>query len=369
MKKIVIISYATFPRISPRSMRTNELAKELAREGHDVTLYVLTGNYNYKDYEKETNIKVKSLGRTFFLNFDPQKGTSTNLFSKVLTKLLGKLIEFPSIELLFNSYFSIKKEKNIDLLITVAVPYPLHWGTALFRSINKKKLKNTIWVADCGDPYMGNTFFKHLFYFKYIEKWFCHKADYISIPIEEAKEGYYPEFHKKIKIIPQGFDFHKMKKFENYKKNKIPTFIYAGNFYKNLRNPEPLIDYLSTLNIDFKFIVYTNDIYFIEIFKKKLSKKVEIFDFIPRDKLLIEMSQSDFLINLENPTTKQSPSKLIDYALSGRPILSINTNKKIDTEIIDQFLCGNYKNSYIIENIEKYDIKNVAKQFILLLNK
>ena len=68
-KKIVIISYTTFPSMAPRSIRANELAKELVRQGHDVTLYVLTGGYDYKDYQAQTKIKVKDLGRTFLFNF------------------------------------------------------------------------------------------------------------------------------------------------------------------------------------------------------------------------------------------------------------------------------------------------------------
>ena len=38
------------------------------------------------------------------------------------------------------------------------------------------------------------------------------------------------------------------------------------------------------------------------------------------------MSKMDFLINLENLNKEQSPSKLIDYAISKRPIFSFNQN-------------------------------------------
>lgn len=369
MKKIVLISYVTYPGTSPRQLRTDELAKELARQGHKVTLYVLKGDFNYDTYEKENNIIIKELGPTYLFKFSHKKGSSLNkTHIKILRKLIGRYIEYPHIELIKNSYKALKKENDIDLLISIGSPHPIHWGVALYRSINKKKLKNTIWVSDCGDPYMGNSLIKPPFYFKYVEKFFCRKTDYISIPIEEAKNGYYPEFLDKIKIIPQGFNFEKIKINKNFIKNQVPTFIYAGTFYRGLRDPRPLLDYLSSLNENFKFIVYTKNIKYLQKHKTILGDKLEIHDYIPREKLIFEMSKSDFLINLENPSKNQSPSKLIDYALSGRPILSINTNKEIDKKLIYQFIQGNYEKSFKIDNIEKYNIKNVANEFLKLLN-
>src|SRR5690606_772907 len=86
-KKVVIISYATFPSMAPRSMRTNELAKELARQGHDVILYVLTGGYEYKVFQEETKVKVRDLGKTFLFKFSHEAGTTLSFPMKVISKL------------------------------------------------------------------------------------------------------------------------------------------------------------------------------------------------------------------------------------------------------------------------------------------
>lgn len=366
MKKIVIISYATYPGNSPRNLRTNELSKELAKKGHDVTLYVLTGGYNYELYEKQTNIKIKPLGRTYFFNFTHGRGTVLNIFMKVLRKFIGRIFEFPSIELAFNTYRALKKEDKIDLLITIAVPYSLHWGAALFKTIHKKNLVSTVWVADCGDPYMGNSFHKKPFYFEYIEKWFCEKVDFISIPLEDAREAYYPEFHKKIRIIPQGFNFDEVEINTDKINNSVITFIYAGVFYQNLRDPRPFLDYLLTLDQEFKFIIYTKTPNLLSDYVGKLGSKLQVFNYIPRKELIFKMSNADFLINLENPSKQQSPSKLIDYALSGSPILSINTNDIIDVDLIKQFLSKNYSGKLIIKDIQNYNIENVANEFLRL---
>lgn len=363
-KKIVLISLATYPYQSPRSMRTDELAKEFVRQGHTVILYVLIGDYDYTTYEQETGIQIKPLGEPYLFNFNHKKGVSFNLFMKIINKLIGKFLELPFIELLFNTYSVLKYEKDVDMLITVAVPYPLHWGAALYATKYPSKFKNTIWIADCGDPYMGNDFHKKPFYFKYIEKWFCSKAHFISVPLEKAQFGYFPEFYNKIRIIPQGFNFEETRIIKNYVKNSVPTFIYAGIFYEKLRDPRPLLDYLISLDIDFKFIVYTKNPDFLKDYKSKLAGKLEVYNYIPRNELIFKMSQADFLLNLENPSTVHSPSKLIDYALSQRPILSINTNLEIDIALINDFMNGNYEKSLHIGDVEQYNIKNVAKKFL-----
>lgn len=364
MKKVVIVSLATYPSQTPRTFRTHELARELAKQGHDVTLYVLSGGYNYKDYEKEHGLKVKSLGRTYFFNYDHKNNIKLNLFGKVLKKFFKKLLEFPVIELATNTFNVLKKERNIDLLITIAVPYPIHWGAALCRVFYRDNYKNTTWVADCGDPYMGNTFHKRFFYFKYIENFFCSQANYISIPVESARSAYYPQYHEKIRVIPQGFNFDEFEGLKTNSKNSSPIFIYAGTFYPKLRDPRPLLDYLLTLDIDFEFRIYTKTREMILPYVDKFKGKLIILDYIPRAQLMLEMSKADFLLNLENLSDVQSPSKLIDYSLSGKPILNINTNKEFSKEIIDEFLQGSYKNQYILPNIESYNIRNVAKQFL-----
>ena len=73
----------------------------------------------------------------------------------------------------------------------------------------------------------------------------------------------------------------------------------------------------------------------------------------------------DFLINIGNGTKVQTPSKLIDYTLAKRPILTIETND-IKENIISEFLEGNYDNQDAPIDISRYDIHNVAQQFLSL---
>lgn len=371
IKKIFIICHVFLPTNNARSNRTFELAKEFARLGNDVTIYAALGNYDYSKMEVEYNFKVKSIGELKIHNINSDGKIKRNLFKTILRYLFRPFFDFRELDLCFRTFQTIKrelKEQPIDLIISIAPPHSINWGVSLYKYLNRKRSRIGLWVADCGDPYMLNPFhkFKPPFYFKYVEKWFCRLVDYIIIPTEEGKNGYYKEFHSKIKVIPQGIDFSIAKNLNPSSENLVPTFIYSGALYKDKRDPKEFLDFLSSLdNIKFKFKIYTKQIELVNPYLETLSGKLEIHDYLSRDQLLQELSNSDFLVNIENIGGVQSPSKLIDYGLSKRPILSID-GQNIDKPKILQFLNGDYSNKYEIDNFERFNIRKVAEQFLRL---
>ena len=244
--KVDIIAQSIYPYNSPRSQRATELAKEFARLGHKVVLHGVLGDFDYSSFEKENNLKVKNIKEMAFAKLNSDGVNNSNVLLKICIRLFNYLLEFPNIEFIWKIPKVIKENKDTNLLITIGMPHPIHWGAAIARIKNDKYT----WIADCGDPYYMNKFKSHPFYFKYIEKFFCKKADAILIPIEEARNAYFSEFHNKIKVVPQGFNFKLEEIREKQKEinNPVVTFIYAGNFYEKNRNPTLFFKYLETLN-------------------------------------------------------------------------------------------------------------------------
>jgi hypothetical protein len=363
-KKILLVSNGFYPEISPRSYRATELAKEFISQGHQVTVISKNRDYDYTDFLRTYPITLKMWKKPFLKPLPTSSGGLLGLIYRVLSRLMLMFLEYPSIDNMFKVRSMLKSEEDYDLLISFAVPYPVHWGVAMSRSVKKRIASK--WIADCGDPYMGDVLdtYKKLFYFKYLEKWFCRKADFLSIPIESAIEGYYPEFHKKIKIIPQGFQFEINKVEKKEPRNTVPTFAYAGGFIKGVRDPEPLLRYLVSLNIPFKFKVFTNMPEVLNDYSDELKDKLVVSGYIPRNDLMKELVKMDFLVNFDNNTKLNSPSKLIDYAIVNRPVINITTD--IDEDAVLNFLQGNYSNRMDLPNPDQYHISNVAKSFLNL---
>ncbi len=356
--KIVIISRVSHPLKAPRAHRATELAKELVIQGHDVTLYALLGNYDYTEYAAHTGIKFKNLGKARFgLISNTGKRTSLdNLFTRI-----GQPILFPDCLMIPMVKKAIKNEGKIDLLITIASPHVIHYAAsrADLSQVNR-------WIADCGDPFMGNPFKKYPSYFENFERAWCKKCDAITVPFEGAKDAYYPEYREKMHVVPQGFNFNEVQ-LADYTPNTIPTFAYSGVFYSGFRDPSKFLDFLATYNEPFKFIVYTKTIGILSPYKDILGDKLDVRSYVPREALLYELSKMDFLINIPNKSSVQQPSKLIDYAMTKRPILEITSDFQ-DEEMVrfEEFLHSDYKEQIAIKNVEDYDITNVAHKFLCI---
>lgn len=120
---------------------------------------------------------------------------------------------------------------------------------------------------------------------------------------------------------------------------------------------------MAQLNIDFKFTIYTKQQNLLSDYIDKLGDRLIVKDYIQRLELIKELSTMDFLLNIENGTDVQTPSKLIDYALAKQPIISLNSNK-LDKNKFKQFLNYDYSQQRIVSDLEQYNIKKVAQQFI-----
>src|SRR5699024_1097821 len=201
-KKILIVSRSFYPMKSPRSLRATGLVKEFAKQGHEVTLLTVRNDEYHDQFEEEFEVTIKDLGKLRFPKVSLDSSSrALRLFKRGVRRGLKLFFEYPNIELMYWVKKALKDESGYDLLISVAVPYPVHWGVA-WAWREKDPIAKT-WIADCGDPYYGleSDSFKKLFYFAWIEKWFCRKADFISIPFEGGRSAYFKEFQEKIQII------------------------------------------------------------------------------------------------------------------------------------------------------------------------
>lgn len=370
MKRILIVGSTFFPEQSPRSFRTTELAKEFARQGHQVEV-LLPQNLQEKidtSFDNSLGIKFIYFGPLKWKPYGRSKISWLGDWKRKFGRLLFLLFEYPNIEIFFKLPQKLKELEGYDLMISIAVPHENHWAIAKVR--NKTNLIAKTWVADCGDPFMSNVLetISPPFYFRFLENSFLRKADYISVPTETSIAAYNKEYHNKFKIIPQGFNFDEVKTIAikpNYDK---PTFAYAGGVASTgIRSLHQVIKVLKNCDKDFNFHVYSaNAKMVLSDVVKGYENQIILHDTIPRQELLYKLSEMDFLINLDNGTHLNTPSKLIDYALAKRPILNIDPICP-NQEKINNFLSGDYSESKVMRDIQSYNITNVANSFLRLL--
>lgn len=367
-KNILIVTHGFYPEQSPRAFRATELAKEFCRQGHQVTV-VAPERANMQPLLEKFTIEFISLGKlTWKIPTLKGLGKLKTLFNKATNRLFPLLLAFPDMELFYKIKNRFKSHnKKYDLVISIAVPYPIHWGVAAIWSEDKNENLAPIWIADCGDPYclQENDTFQPPFYFRWIEHWFMKKVDYVSVPTESSYKGYFDAFHSKIQVIPQGFRFEDIKK-KPMVNDGIIRFGYGGAFIQGRRDPRELLDFLSALDVSvrYEFHIFSTATHLVDAYATK-DARIKTHKPISRTTLLETLSTFNFVVNFANVGTAQTPSKLIDYIIIEKPILHIETGN-LDTEAVLQFLNANYTKQLAIVNPNRFKITTVANQFLNL---
>ncbi|MHC5229780.1 glycosyltransferase family protein [Enterococcus sp. LJL99] len=353
-EKVLIVTHWFYPTNVPRAFRATSLAQELYKKGYDVDVVIGSSKKILKMSEFDQS-KTELVGK----QASNLKSKYFSIANTVFEYFFGERFYYTNRKIFNSIDFS-----DYSVVLSVGLPFYIH------RMVHKKCKSLVNWsgkiISDWSDPYY-KSHVKLAPYFKHIQKKIITSFDYVVVPIDDVVD-YFSEFTnpEKIKVIPQGFDLADVQ-LAKYKKNENISFAYAGMFYSKIRNPEKILQYLSLLDKNFTFHIYTlkkGAIYenVLKKYEKKMDGKLVLHDIIPREQLLFELSKMDFLLNIENKTNNQLPSKLIDYGLTQRPILSISSDIK-DFQLFGEFLNFEFKNALFI-NLEEYDIKNVSVKFI-----
>ena len=374
--RIAIVTSAFTPVNTPRAYRSAELAKEFSKEGHQVVVYnaITVVGYNYNELKSKCKFELINLDVMNLPTENYSRSSITNFKSFKYLNILNTVKRY-SYFLTTNTWLfflnrlnrSLSFDGNFDFLISIGLPFHIHW--AVSSKIVKGKNRFGTTVADYGDPFSGNKGSPVAFYFRIIEKKVLSRFDYISVPIPAAVETF-SRFKSadRIKVIPQGFDMSEIR-IANYQPNDVIKFGYAGLFYKKIRNPKLLFDYLCSIKKDFRFIIYTDvnapeSFSCIKPYIPLLGNKLKIKEMIQRENVIFELSKLDFLINIDNISFNQSPSKIIDYGLTRRPVFSM-TQVTFDRSKFNQFLSLDFSSFESID-LDKYDIRRVAFEFLSL---
>lgn len=352
--KILIICHFGIYENTARAFRTYELLKKMQEHQYDIDLLVGSEKRLYKKFKLgSSNKNIPTCNK----NVKQKKWVFIRkIGSYILNYLSGDMV-------ILKYYGPCKKlifDKDYDAVLSIGQPFYPHMIAAT-ASISNTAIK----IADCGDPFYIKG--KHMApYLAIMQKKIFSQFHYVVVPTVKALP-YYVNYIKKDKlvVIPQGVDFSSFK-LATYQKNDIPTFGYAGIFYEKLRDPSCFFEYLATIEKNYKFILYTDttNLFFRKTILPMVNKckgKVVVYNLVKREQCIYELSMMDFLLNFENESTIQSPSKLIDYGITKRPVLSIKTSSFNPCDL-DEFLDGNYSKQ-LQYDISQFDINIVFKQF------
>lgn len=376
-RKLLIATVQFYPDPTPRGNRVFELARGFAQRGWKVEVllfwdardrashqklteeYGIAVDYLCKDSSnqdlqhfpawfsmpKKSRVPAGKSEGGLFLNFS-EEFRRVYWFARAVFTLLLKFAKGPAV------FISISNPRYVHLFSSLAL-----------RIFPGRKFTAIAEYGDAASPAAAG------------ENRFVARAFDRIVVMNEKMKDWYGSFkeRKDIVVIPHGFNLQETKK-AVYEKNDVPSFAYAGRFWKEIRDPTFFFEFLRTCKYDFRFYVYWNDAgkgawpatawvhQMLTTYKALLGEKLIVKDPLPRLDLIYELSKQDFLVDFSNRTGIQEPSKLIDYTLMERPVLSFNQSN-FRPEMFEAFLRGQYEQSPKVD-LSKHDIDRVMDLYL-----
>ncbi len=357
--KLLIISYLYTPDPYPRAFRWSAIAEHLVARGHEVTVLCASHPDRQAD-EVIGGVQVQRVGggllprlrRTFYGDSSatngrgPQSAGAARVHRPSLVKrvhdLTWKKLYWPDYACLW--YFPAQRaaRRTIatgehDAVISVSVPFTGH----LVGQAVKQRHPSLRWLVDIGDPFSfvegappnNPRVYRRLNY--ETERRVLTNADAVAVTTEATRQEYarvFPPAAGKTVVIPpllsvaaqepDGLRFFR----PDPERRRI---VFAGTLYRSIRSPEFLLRVFSelvrrdaSLELHLLGTLHGCEDLFAP-YRRLLGTNLFLHGVVDRAAAQRALREADVLLNIGNDNVYQLPSKLVEYASAGKPVLNL----------------------------------------------
>ncbi len=326
-KHLVIIVGNFYPKPSPTG-KCAEAYADLLKDEFDISVICLADTdclpYTYNGKQ----VYPAAGWYTLFQHRLERKGAPRLLqnMAKVPVHMLRK---FTQPNLLYSYVSAAEKqlekchrERPVDVIFSVGAPMAAHTAAERFR----RKHPHVRWITYTVDSYCAQNGGdrKSLRY----EGAVLRKSDWVLLSEELYKNStkLYEDFKTKCVVLPYLMPPTPQKVGERqyFDSNKI-NLVYAGRFYKDIRNPEYLLRLAMEMDENCVLHLYCqsdcDDL--INKWVCRANGKILRHPPVSVEEIQQIYTQADVLVNVGNNTAEFKPSKTFEYIASGKPILNI----------------------------------------------
>ena len=282
-------------------------------ENSNIFTHIVNYNKPYPNYHSNKNIILSRL-KTWYLNF------------YYLVKYVCKFIE-------------VKKSVNLSFILSVVSPFI----SAVILTILPTRINKILYLLDPlwkKSNSLKNKFLLFLFNLRI-------QAFVFSETINENvnniyKLSYKKVFYAKIPLI-SPISINNL--------NKNNWFLYTGNLYQEIRNPEYCIKTILSLPLPSLKLTFYGNGYDINDNNGKslfLKYKVDFHNPISKKALEVEIQDYQYLIYIGNSIDTQFSSKIYDYINTGKTIICFIKNS----------------NDYVFKVLDKYPNKFFIHEYL-----
>ncbi len=238
----------------------------------------------------------------------------------------------------YKKLIQLHEEEEIECIFSLCSPFSAHLAAKDF----KKRFKDVHWVTYTVDPFATSERLNDIALCpnyknkknEIIERQVYQQADinFVSEEIYETEKALLKDMENKTIPLPYTLKKPFGNKREYFSKNKI-NILYAGRFYKDLRNPEYFLN--SFLNINNENIILhlysvSNCEDLIDSIIKESRGRIIKHPQVSVDEINNILLDADILINVGNSVPEFKPSKTFEYVSTGKPVINFYRNGLID---------------------------------------
>jgi glycosyltransferase involved in cell wall biosynthesis len=225
-----------------------------------------------------------------------------------------------------------------DAVVSVS---PAFTAVAVGRSLARREPGRFHWLVDLGDPFSfaEEAPPNNLRLYRRLNARFersCFAAAHsVSVTTSEARDRYaalFPESAQKIAVIPPLVALPEAG--SRVGKGGRPDrqrLAFLGRLYPTIRRPDFLLAIFSALAEEPGGERYELHFYgetwecqaSFAAYAHMVGRNLFLHGPVPRDRAASAMRSADVLVNIGNDTRYQLPSKIVEYAMTGRPILNL----------------------------------------------
>jgi len=366
--RILLCSIAFPPKSDPECLQTGKYFYFLSKI-KDLKIDVLTSSIPTLFMQKDDSLIKYDNGWDEKVEINIPENKYINY---ILRKLLPYGVDFPDSKFLFYWQWrkTVKKIKNKPDII-YSRSYPL---SSTIMAYKLKKYYNVPWILHLSDPWLLSPIhYYNKWQLKWHQKWekrcfeSANKICLTSLNTIDLYVDQYPEFKNKFEYFPNVYDPEDIKDNPLSFDNKL-RFVYTGGL-TNKRSVSWFIPIFEKLSNNYPGIEDKIEFIFagsMDTANRKLFEKYQ-FSFVKHvgilnyKQALALQNSSHILINIDNPVNDSKkavffPSKLLDYFLSKRRILSLSTLGSTTHQVLKYYssdVCDNHSQTTITKFIEK----------------
>jgi glycosyltransferase involved in cell wall biosynthesis len=334
MKRLLVISASYAPALNARAFRWTSLAEHFAAQGCEVDVVT-------KPHGDAPACGVH-IHRVGFRSAEAARARAArDPAGQSVARRMWRALYWPDSDCVWywparQESVRLARERRYHAIVSVSPSFTaVLIGRAALAANPRAR-----WLIDLGDPFSldtGIAFNNRALYAGLnarTERAAFAQAHAVTVTTPQTAGRYaeaFPESAAKIHVIPPllsvpaaGADA------AAFAPGTARRFVYIGTLYRQLREPGFLLQLFERLLAAdpgrYELHLFGEAQAFaaeLEDWRARLRGALHVHGVVPRETVVRAVADADLLVNIGNTTRDQLPSKVVEYAASGRPILNL----------------------------------------------